>query len=454
MNPTDQARKEARKKELKKNKLQRLKVRQEVIKQKDPKQIFNELEAIDKIEYDINNPPLLNAKVLQEKRRKLKEGWHKMFQFYQKEDPKTASELKAMELDYERRRHQLSTLYESVMQAQKVKLDEIPLPSMTMLPPPPPTAPGAAEPLTTPHKSILKTKSEATLNKQPPGPPSGPPPDLSEFDAEEYDTDLADELTSKQNKKIRFDSEEPVRPARAAIPPPPSLITPSIPTIPLQAALTRPNLIQPPPPPPPPIAQPVASISQAAQYQQISKSIQQQIQANSRLTQQQQQQQQHSYYQQASRTSESSQTAAAAALAAASAQSYQSTIEAKPLLRNKIAEVTRFVPTSLVVKRTESSAKKQPTHMQSTLSTQQMSSMQQQGPYNYMLQHQQQYATLNPLTTYRNSSAMVSSSLSNVHQHPETTAHPQPIINSTTPTAKRIDDAAYASFMKEIGKLL
>lgn len=49
MNPTDQARKEARRKELKKNKKQRLQVRQAVIKQKDPKIIFAEMEAIDKM---------------------------------------------------------------------------------------------------------------------------------------------------------------------------------------------------------------------------------------------------------------------------------------------------------------------------------------------------------------------------------------------------------------------
>ena len=70
MNPTDQASepqifkyflskckffifnltgKEARRKELKKNKKQRLQVRQAVIKQKDPKLIFSEMEAIDKM---------------------------------------------------------------------------------------------------------------------------------------------------------------------------------------------------------------------------------------------------------------------------------------------------------------------------------------------------------------------------------------------------------------------
>ena len=74
--------KEARRKELKKNKKQRLIVRQAVIKQKDPKIIFAEMEAIDKMEYDTNNPPPYSVKVLQDKRRKLKETWLKIYEYY------------------------------------------------------------------------------------------------------------------------------------------------------------------------------------------------------------------------------------------------------------------------------------------------------------------------------------------------------------------------------------
>ncbi len=40
------------------------------------------MEAIDQMEYDPNNPPPYNVKVLQEKRRKLKETWLKIYQFY------------------------------------------------------------------------------------------------------------------------------------------------------------------------------------------------------------------------------------------------------------------------------------------------------------------------------------------------------------------------------------
>ncbi len=57
-------------------------MRQAVIKQKDPKHLITEMEAIDKMEYDPNSPPPYNVKVLQEKRRKLKETWTKIYQFY------------------------------------------------------------------------------------------------------------------------------------------------------------------------------------------------------------------------------------------------------------------------------------------------------------------------------------------------------------------------------------
>jgi WW domain-binding protein 11 len=97
--------KEARRKELKKNKKQRLLVRQAVLKGKDPKTVLVEMEALDKLgyqsifpitifihialqlfflipEYDPNNPPPYNVKVLQDKRKKLKETWVKVFKLY------------------------------------------------------------------------------------------------------------------------------------------------------------------------------------------------------------------------------------------------------------------------------------------------------------------------------------------------------------------------------------
>ena len=64
MNPTDQARKEARKRELKKNKKQRQMVRTAVLKGKNPRDIIFELEKVDDMEYNIVSPSPLNGKVL------------------------------------------------------------------------------------------------------------------------------------------------------------------------------------------------------------------------------------------------------------------------------------------------------------------------------------------------------------------------------------------------------
>lgn len=99
MNPTDQARKcdrmekeknslfcflgkEARKKELKKNKKQRLIVRQNVLKGKNPKSLIAEMEHLDRTEYDPVNPSPYNIKVLQEKRKKVKETWDRVYRLY------------------------------------------------------------------------------------------------------------------------------------------------------------------------------------------------------------------------------------------------------------------------------------------------------------------------------------------------------------------------------------
>jgi len=56
MNPTDQARKEARKRELKKNKKQRQIVRVAVLKGQNPREIVESLEKIDDMEYNPITP--------------------------------------------------------------------------------------------------------------------------------------------------------------------------------------------------------------------------------------------------------------------------------------------------------------------------------------------------------------------------------------------------------------
>lgn len=130
MNPTDQARKEARRRELKKNKKQRQAVRQAVLKGKNPREIVAELEKLDDMEFNVLVPPPLNDKVLRDKRRKLHETWQRVIRMYEKEDVEQYVELKKLWHNYQNRKHEVVQHFESVQNAQRVTVDEIPLPSL------------------------------------------------------------------------------------------------------------------------------------------------------------------------------------------------------------------------------------------------------------------------------------------------------------------------------------
>ena len=69
------------------------------------------------------------------------------------------------------------------------------------------------------------------------------------------------------------------------------------------------------------------------------------------------------------------------------------------------------------------------------------------GPYDYMSQHQQNYTSLNPLN-----SANVKKTAPNMTA--ETSLTFSNNTNSKMPAKMASTDAAYESFMKEIGKLL
>ncbi|XP_053577061.1 WW domain-binding protein 11 [Bombina bombina] len=194
MNPTDQARKEARKRELKKNKKQRMMVRAAVLKMKDPKQIIRDMEKLDEMEFNPVQQPQLNEKVLKDKRKKLRETFERILRLYEKENPEMYKELRKIELDYEQKRSQLSQYFDAVKNAQHVEVESIPLPDLPHAPsniliqdiP----LPGAQPP------SILKKTSAYGLSsrgvsvafppghgvprlppgRKPPGPPPGPPP--------------------------------------------------------------------------------------------------------------------------------------------------------------------------------------------------------------------------------------------------------------------------------------
>ena len=71
---------------MKKNKKQRLLVRQNVLKNKNPRGLISDMEHLDRMEYDPINPSPYNIKVLQEKRKKVKETWDRVYRLYVSQD--------------------------------------------------------------------------------------------------------------------------------------------------------------------------------------------------------------------------------------------------------------------------------------------------------------------------------------------------------------------------------
>ena len=130
------------------------------------------------------------------------------------------------------------------------------------------------------------------------------------------------------------------------------------------------------------------------------------------------------------------------------------TIEAKPVLRNKIAEITRFVPTSLLVRRgTGDKASggggvggglNESSQQNTTTSVNNDHFGQYHQPYDYMSQQQQTYANLNPL--------MATNAGGGNNNYMRKSDGNNPI--QSLPPKLASTDAAYESFMKEIGKLL
>lgn len=73
--------------------------------------------------YDLSTPstefnpvqqPLLNEKVLRDKRKKLRETFERIVRLYERENPDTYKELRKLELDYETKRGQLALYFDSV----------------------------------------------------------------------------------------------------------------------------------------------------------------------------------------------------------------------------------------------------------------------------------------------------------------------------------------------------
>lgn len=136
-------------------------------------------------------------------------------------------ELKRSQAEYERRRNQLVAFYESVKHAQQVSVDEIPLPSIqvpehissmynsTSQIPLPNAAEGSGPSsiipstgLSKPPPSILKrtTAYGIGLEKEPPGVPPGPPPDLSSC-SEDEDEPMDTDIEIRTTKQLRFSDD-------------------------------------------------------------------------------------------------------------------------------------------------------------------------------------------------------------------------------------------------------
>jgi len=222
MNPTDQARKEARKRELKKNKKQRQMVRTAVLKGKNPRDIIFELEKVDDMEFNIVSPSPLNEKVLREKRRKLIETWNRVMRMYETDDNAQYLEFKKLWSNYLSRKNEVVQAFDAVKSAENVILDDIPLP----MPGEGEDSEGETEggggsgiPLPPTHNlqpksSILKKPPSVLDSLKPktcPGVPAGPPPLLSDYvnDNDGSDGEGGNEGgerdKTRRTRKIRFE---------------------------------------------------------------------------------------------------------------------------------------------------------------------------------------------------------------------------------------------------------
>ncbi|CRL04359.1 CLUMA_CG017452, isoform A [Clunio marinus] len=206
MNPTDQARKEARKKELKKNKKQRQMVRQVVLKNKDPLQLLKEMEAIDEMAITTQR------KSSQREKKKLKETFDRVMRLMQEEEPELWPEYKRKEVEYEKRRYKRVQYYESVRHAEMVPIEDIPLPTSTNEKPLPATflpskiniPPLILSTDVPPPNSLKRSKDPGndpneSKEKEPPGVPPYLPPDL--FEMSEFDSDYESDENESQNEE-------------------------------------------------------------------------------------------------------------------------------------------------------------------------------------------------------------------------------------------------------------
>uniref|UniRef100_A0A2K6SJA3 Uncharacterized protein n=1 Tax=Saimiri boliviensis boliviensis TaxID=39432 RepID=A0A2K6SJA3_SAIBB len=85
-----------------------------VLKMKDPKQIIQDMEKLDEIEFNPVQQLQLNEKVLKDKHKKLCETSECILRLYEKENPDIYKKLSKIEVKYEKKRARLSQHFDAV----------------------------------------------------------------------------------------------------------------------------------------------------------------------------------------------------------------------------------------------------------------------------------------------------------------------------------------------------
>ena len=348
MNPTDQARKEARRKELKKNKKQRLVVREAVIKSKEPRELLKEIEELEQQDMESTSKGLPNEKGIKERKRKLLETVDRLQTFWEKENPLQYRALKQLIKESYDRRQRLKHTYAFSSRAvdpaeQRELLSLIPLPSEAVpsassdtlpqdIPLPDPDNQRVPSPiLKSPQSQYplprhLIQERNKHLPRRPPSPPPGLPPALASKRRLSGLTEI-ELLNRSALKKVSFAPlvQESSKQDESAEPTTISILPPA------------PSLLLPPAPPPlvPPFLLPLQPLP-GPQAQKSSNRMEPHIQASAVLNPQ---------------PSVADSAPQQASLMPASRPSPANVISAKPQLRNTYAEVTKLVPTAIRVRR-------------------------------------------------------------------------------------------------------
>lgn len=165
------------------------------------------------LEFNVLQPSPLNEKVLKEKRKKLKETFDRVMRLLHEDEPEQWSEFKRKEVEYEKRRYKRVQYFESVRNAEQVNIEDIPLPSSTNDKPNQSSIPKINLPppvllTNVPVPSSIKKVDDFTFvdssgnrEKEPPGVPMTLPPNL--FDMPELDTDYESDSSSSSEEEAK-----------------------------------------------------------------------------------------------------------------------------------------------------------------------------------------------------------------------------------------------------------